>query len=165
MSTGRTDGFDIESARERYAKLDSEELARIAFVESSYLSEAKSLAVAELNRRGDMTNKEALLRTIEAERELERNPYASPGYQTLEKFRYGMSVGGIWMVAPVLPWAITDPNTKSDPAAWAFLALAWLWLAWFAYRDYRAGNQRTFKNVVVVPLILLAISSMFRILA
>ena len=155
--------FDPVSARSHYARKETDELIRIAYLETTFVDEAKALAREELSKRG-IENVDA--QTIERVRtRLESQDRASEEYdletrsvadELLGNLHMAAAIGGLWLCALFLPDMLANPGDSNWTLG--FLAVLWGCFAVIAVRDALRGERKKLYLIVVVPLTLLIVS-------
>ena len=157
--------FDPNAAKPGFAQWDTNDLIRIAFLEPTYIDEAKELAKQELARRGlhevdsqhiervriELEGREAALKQADLESSYNAN-------RILDNLREGILVVALWGAALFAPDYLADLKV-SDWRIWFFGAI-WVVVAYRSIQDARQGKRWRLYAVVVVPLALLIVSEL-----
>jgi hypothetical protein len=161
--------FDPGAAAQTYADMDTEELVRIAYLEPDYVSEAKALALRELDKRGVPRDRKKLIRQVRDEIRDRARASESSNAKNLEQFQAlkfriaaGSLIGGLWVAALFAPTVLKDLNKSSDGAGVVLLGV-WAIAVVDAVRKARRGVRRQLYLVVIVPAILLVVGVAIRL--
>ena len=139
--------FDPESAADLYAQKDDDELVRIAFLEETYLEEAKELAKNELAQRGFRAIDQRTIERVRGDMEQQRLAKIDAEVQGLESeelipswrqairlnlapHRNGLSGLAIALIAALMlnstfGWSVLGMDSRNSQALAVLIALIW----------------------------------------